>query len=1004
MFSPIGKKKLIVELKRIPIEKREEFLKSNLIIKNKRNELNLSTERQQIKSESPPRERTPLVQTIAAGSSATRNLEYILQEDNLLGEVTRKIAEVAVRYRRERDAVILSVFNSNALSYQEFRDHLNRSFRLKFTDDEFKEVIKLFDNDSDGGIDGSEFLVCFTKLASIRKAKDAADLREKQYQYELTQKKKEEEKKYNLEKKMELLVDYNFTEEIRERALEKMTEAAKKYDKNHPAAVGLDGFNGEFLLPAQFKEILKRTFGLKLTPSELGALIREFDKNGDEHIECSEFLITFFKLGFAAREKEKSEQREKQQKMIQETEEEKKQKLKELEDKIELTVDYDFSEADEARMHAKLKEAAKKYDRYHPAAVSLDGFDVQYMKPGVFREMVRRTFNLQLTGKELGAAVKFFDKIGDSTIPCRDFLMYFHQIGYSEKNKERLMQFQKQRELDKLLQEEKEKKLKAINDKVTVPISEKYNSIDLNNAYEKLKIAAVKYDKTHPSSMSLDGFEGSYLTPGVFREMLKRTFNIKLDPGELGAAVKFFDSDGDGTINTAEFLKHFFKLQRTERSNIRRERINAEREVKKKLEDEVKERIRQKMIEDENKMNYGPDDEKSLLEKISKISEIFATDSSSFVTAMQAFKGPALPPIAFREVFYRVFLVRLTFPEVGVLMNIMDEGGTGSIDGTKFMNAFFRLGRLQEKSLLGEESIELNSLDCLRPVSRPNGDDTLLKMSSKNLSGNLKKLNSSNLNIRSKSPDELRHTSIQATDEDINSFTQVTLGHSWILPPTIKSKNDSPKNGLQSQSQSSTITTSTINSKGQIIEQNFDDFEPFIMVPRSPESKVRYHPNLKEFPMPSAGPPQIKKNDQLKSISIKNNMNKNKNKNQNNNQNNKLSSIEFQGLSLKKTTLSRTEANELHKTHSTVSSNSRPATADNFTNGNNNGNNNHNGNINGDTKILKRQKVKTSQKETSAPFFFPALLSTAPHINLAPVGYDMIQQENSLLYENTDNF
>lgn len=410
------------------------------------------------------------------------------------------------------------------------------------------------------------------------------------------------------------------------------------------------------------------------------------------------------------------------------------------------------------------------------------------------------------------------------------------------------------------------------------------------------------------------------------------------------------------------------------------------------------------MIEDENKMNYGPDDEKSLLEKISKISEIFATDSSSFVTAMQAFKGPALPPIAFREVFYRVFLVRLTFPEVGVLMNIMDEGGTGSIDGTKFMNAFFRLGRLQEKSLLGEESIELNSLDCLRPVSRPNGDDTLLKMSSKNLSGNLKKLNSSNLNIRSKSPDELRHTSIQATDEDINSFTQVTLGHSWILPPTIKSKNDSPKNGLQSQSQSSTITTSTINSKGQIIEQNFDDFEPFIMVPRSPESKVRYHPNLKEFPMPSTGPPQIKKNDQLKSISIKNNMNKNKNKNQNNNQNNKLSSIEFQGLSLKKTTLSRTEANELHKTHSTVSSNSRPATADNFTNGNNNGNNNHNGNINGDTKILKRQKVKTSQKETSAPFFFPALLSTAPHINLAPVGYDMIQQENSLLYENTDNF
>ena len=167
MFSPIGKKKLMVELKRIPDEKKEEYLRTHLPQKQKHSERSLSppqSSHTRSHSDSPPRVRTPLVQTINAGSSATRNLEYILQEDTVLGEVTRRIAEVAVRYRRERDAVIMSVFNSNALSYQEFRDHLNRSFRLKFTDDEFKEVIKLFDNDGDGGIDGSEFLVCFTKL------------------------------------------------------------------------------------------------------------------------------------------------------------------------------------------------------------------------------------------------------------------------------------------------------------------------------------------------------------------------------------------------------------------------------------------------------------------------------------------------------------------------------------------------------------------------------------------------------------------------------------------------------------------------------------------------------------------------------------------------------------------------------------------------------------------------------------------------------------------------
>lgn len=172
MFSPIGKKKLIVELKRVPASEREEYLKTHLkdSFQKKTKSLSRSSSpnknHEKSHSTSPPRVRTPLIPTIAAGTSATRNLEYILQEETLLGQVTRRIADIAVRYRRERDAVLLNVFNSNALSYEEFRDHLNRSFRLKFSDEEFSEVLKLFDNNGDSGIDGSEFLVCFTKLGS----------------------------------------------------------------------------------------------------------------------------------------------------------------------------------------------------------------------------------------------------------------------------------------------------------------------------------------------------------------------------------------------------------------------------------------------------------------------------------------------------------------------------------------------------------------------------------------------------------------------------------------------------------------------------------------------------------------------------------------------------------------------------------------------------------------------------------------------------------------------
>jgi hypothetical protein len=387
-------------------------------------------------------------------------------------------------------------------------------------------------------------------------------------------------------------------------------------------------------------------------------------------------------------------------------------------------------------------------------------------------------------------------------------------------------------------------------------------------------------------------------------------------------------------------------------------------------------------------MNFGPDDEKSLLAKISQLSEVFATDSSSLVASMQvrftllvrplfslcsqAFKGPALPPLAFREVFYRVFLVRLTYPEIGALMSVLDEGGTGTLDGTKFMNSFFRLGRLQEKALLGEGPAVMTSLDCLKPVVEPNKTDSF---QSSTPSSNKRQLSSASGNSLPKSPEDFRHSSIQATDEDISQFTEVTIGQSWVLPPTIKSKSVS------------TLST-TPTSKKQIPEQNFDDFEPFILVPRSPDTKVRYHPNLKDFPMPAAGPPVGKKPNLAFNLSQK------KSPKKGNPKHTTSAPIEFEGISLKKTTaLSRSENVSVSQGKSgTTSVSSRPITADATMNPATN------------AKILKTQKIKRNQKEPSAPFFFPALLSTAPHINLAPVGYDTIQQENVLLYENTENF
>jgi Ca2+-binding EF-hand superfamily protein len=529
--------------------------------------------------------------------------------------------------------------------------------------------------------------------ASIKKGKIAQEVRDKQKAFEMAQKEETERMQHEQEKKMELVVDYEFTEEIRERAVAKMTLAAKRYDKNHPSAVSLDAFNGAVLAPAQFKEVLKMTFGLKVNSKELGALVREFDKNGDGNIECSEFLITFFKLGFAAREQEANEQREKQRLLDIQAEEERAAKLKAQEDKMELRVDYDFSEADEARMHAKLKEAAKKYDKNHPSAVSLEGFDAQFLTPGVFREMLRRTFNMSLTGKELGAAVKTFDKTGDSTIPCRDFLVHFFQIGYAERNRDRLSQMAKQRELDTIAEQERHRKLKAADEKEHVTIAEECAESDRDRAINKLRVAASKYDKNHPSSVGLDGFDGKFMKPGVFREMVKRTFNVLLDPRELLAMVTEFDSQKNNTVNCADFLKMFFKMGFEERFAAHANQLEKQRAAHRAVAEEAERREREKLAKHDMEVDYDytEEDRVNALEKMTAAAIKYDKNHASAVSLV-GFEGAFMSPYVFKDQIFRTFGIKLTPKELGALMKHFDRDGDGTVDCSEFLLAFFKLG------------------------------------------------------------------------------------------------------------------------------------------------------------------------------------------------------------------------------------------------------------------------------------------------------------------------
>lgn len=68
------------------------------------------------------------------------------------------------------------------------------------------------------------------------------------------------------------------------------------------------------------------------------------------------------------------------------------------------------------------------------------------------------------------------------------------------------------------------------------------------------------------------------LNPSEFREQLRRNFSITLDDAELGATIMMFDKDGDGQVDSVEFINEYFRLGKQERA--KRNMYHRDREVK----------------------------------------------------------------------------------------------------------------------------------------------------------------------------------------------------------------------------------------------------------------------------------------------------------------------------------------------------------------------------------------------------------------------------------------
>lgn len=211
----------------------------------------------------------------------------------------------------------------------------------------------------------------------------------------------------------------------------------------------------------------------------------------------------------------------------------------------------------------------------------------------------------------------------------------------------------------------------------------------LISAKNKLSKIAENYD---PNRYSLKGFDSQALTPTQFRQQLIRNFGINLNDAELGALISLFDSEGEHTVDSMEFITEFFRLGKLERKRVikqKKERIERIERMKKEEEDKREDALR-KSLEAQIAPAWTADDEDSAIRKLTRAA--FCYDSSR--GGLEAFaKFEYLNAAQFREQFKLNLDTKFTVEENAALVNLFGDFDNKIVYCREFLNNFFRIRR-----------------------------------------------------------------------------------------------------------------------------------------------------------------------------------------------------------------------------------------------------------------------------------------------------------------------
>eukprot|EP01038_Epipyxis_sp_PR26KG_P008892 gene8892-11995_t len=201
-----------------------------------------------------------------------------------------KLTKIALTFDSQSSNNHLAGFDGAKLKKNEFRTLLRRCLNINLRNVEFEAFFQSMDADGSELIDGVEFVRYFFMLGNKARREISLDGIERLAKKEKEEKRREVEEKERI-KKWESSQISHFTSEERDTALLKLSEAAYQWDAEDVSVT--KGFEA-YLTPYEFKLQLEKSLHLKLSGSEVGALIHEFTTRSGEN--CVDGILFIKKL------------------------------------------------------------------------------------------------------------------------------------------------------------------------------------------------------------------------------------------------------------------------------------------------------------------------------------------------------------------------------------------------------------------------------------------------------------------------------------------------------------------------------------------------------------------------------------------------------------------------------------------------------------------------------------------------------------------------------------